>query len=180
MHQDPERRHESTGSAQLPERERILSPFVAPGVKLIDTELDTSSSPSQMLTLHSADEAALVFHSLIGGSDREKFAALYLNARHVVTHAHIVSIGTSQSSLVHPREVFKGAILANAAAILVGHNHPSGDMTRSPEDAAVNQRLRDAGELLGIPVLDSLIVGPSRTFFSEAEGRILTLPQWKR
>ena len=85
--------------------------------------------------------------------------ALFLNAKNRIAHAHIVSRGTPQASLVHPREVFKAAVLANAAAIIVGHNHPSGSVEPSPEDRAVVDRLEQAGELLGIAVLDSIIVG---------------------
>jgi len=72
---------------------------------------------------------------------------------------HIVSVGTLTASLVHPLEVFKLAILANVAAIIVVHNHPSGDPTPSAEDVAITQRLRQAGELLGIRVLDHVVVG---------------------
>jgi DNA repair protein RadC len=67
--------------------------------------------------------------------------------------------GTLDASLVHPREVYKAAILANAANIIVAHNHPSGDPTPSPQDYAVTERLVRAGEILGIPLLDSLVIG---------------------
>ena len=98
----------------------------------------------------------------IGKLDRECFAVLHLNAKHSVLSMEVVSIGALQSALVHPREVFKGAILANAAAILCAHNHPSGDLTPSPEDVAIQKRLTLSGELLGIPVLDFLIVTAER------------------
>ena len=73
-------------------------------------------------------------NDLIGKADREHFVALYLNGRHRITHAHIVSRGTTRNALVHPREVFKGAILANASAVIVAHNHPTGDVTPSSDD----------------------------------------------
>jgi DNA repair protein RadC len=73
-----------------------------------------------------------------------------------------VSRGTLDSTLVHPREVFKAAILANAAAIILTHNHPSGDPTPSPDDLALTQRLVQAGQIIGIDVLDHVIVGDGR------------------
>jgi len=94
-------------------------------------------------------------------SDREKFIALHLNSKNKVISYEIVSIGTLNSSLVHPREVFKAAILANAASIIICHNHPSGDPDPSKEDLSLTQRLVDAGKLLGIEILDHIVFGAS-------------------
>ena len=83
---------------------------------------------------------------------------LLLNARHEVTCKETVSIGSLNASIVHPREVFKPAVLASAASIVLVHNHPSGDPEPSEEDVSITKRLVDAGELLGIGVLDHVIV----------------------
>jgi DNA repair protein RadC len=91
--------------------------------------------------------------------DREHFLALYLNARSQLIWIEVVSVGTLSASLVHPREVFKGAILNNAAAIIIAHNHPSGDPAPSPEDKDCTRRLKQASELLGITLLDHIILG---------------------
>ena len=91
-------------------------------------------------------------------SDREHFLALALDARNKVVHMEVVSIGTLNSAIVHPREVFKSVILANGASVILAHNHPSGDTTPSKEDIGLTQRLVNAGEILGIEVLDHLIV----------------------
>lgn len=91
--------------------------------------------------------------------DREHFVAVYLTARSQVIAVEVVSVGTLSASLVHPREVFKGAILHNAAAVIVAHNHPSGDTTPSAEDKDATRRLSQAGTLLGIPLLDHLVIG---------------------
>lgn len=88
---------------------------------------------------------------------REHFVALYLDGRHKAVAHQIVSIGTATASLVHPREVFQPAILLGACAVVVAHNHPSGDPTPSSEDREVTQRLAEAGKLLGIPLLDSIV-----------------------
>ena len=83
---------------------------------------------------------------------------------------HVVSVGSLTASLVHPREVFKVAILANAAAIICCHAHPSGDPTPSAEDTAITQRLREAGELLGIGLLDHVVFGDDRYVSFADEG----------
>jgi DNA repair protein RadC len=89
--------------------------------------------------------------------DREHFVAFDLNARHRVIARRIVHIGTLTGVEVHPREVFKPAILNSACALIVAHNHPSGDASPSAMDVAMTERLRQAGELLGIPVLDHVV-----------------------
>lgn len=91
----------------------------------------------------------------------EHFVAFHLNARNEVTGYHIVSHGTVSASLVHPREVFKAAILANAYAIIVAHNHPGGSLTPSREDLETTDQLIKAGKLLGITVVDHVIVAVS-------------------
>lgn len=149
----------------------IPSPHEQPAVKLIELELASTASPSGVLLSGPAESAALL-HRLIGRSDREEFVALLVNVRHRVTHAHRVARGTLTSTCVHPREVFKAAILANAAAIVVGHNHPSGDPHESGEDARVATRLREAGTLLGIELLDALIVTPNGAYYSASECRV--------
>lgn len=89
---------------------------------------------------------------------REHFLVLLLNARHEVIGKETVSIGSLNASIVHPREVFKPAVLASAASVVLVHNHPSGDPEPSEEDLAITKRLVEGGEILGIAVLDHVIV----------------------
>ena len=110
--------------------------------------------------------------ALIGDKDREHFVVLHLDGKHHVVSAEVVSIGTLTSSLVHPREVFKAAFLANAAAIICAHNHPSGDVKPSVEDRAVCKRLRQAGELLGVPLLDFLVVSADGSWGARDAGEL--------
>ena len=130
-------------------------------IRLVTTELSNhvqeKSSP-----LTGPETAGRFLCELIGNKDREHFVALHLNARHQVVSADTVSIGTLTGALVHPREVYKAAILSNAAAIICGHNHPSGDLAPSREDTAIYERLEQAGNILGIKLLDFLIVSDSR------------------
>ncbi|MBL9076102.1 MAG: DNA repair protein RadC [Planctomycetes bacterium] len=98
------------------------------------------------------------------GSRRESFYAMLLDTRHRVLALHVVSTGGLDGAPVHPREVFSPAIRDGAAAVVVAHNHPSGDPTPSAEDRLVTARLREAGQLVGIAVLDHLVVGDDRYY----------------
>jgi DNA repair protein RadC len=89
---------------------------------------------------------------------REHFVVLLLNARHEAEAVETISVGSLNASIVHPREVFKPAILASSASIVLVHNHPSGDPEPSEEDLAITKRLVEVGELVGIGVLDHVIV----------------------
>ncbi|MBU1200943.1 MAG: DNA repair protein RadC [Nanoarchaeota archaeon] len=95
----------------------------------------------------------------LSGVDKEHFIILHLDTRNRVIKDEIVSVGTLNSSVIHPREVFKSAIKESANAIILVHNHPSGDTKPSEEDKTITERLFDAGELLDIKVLDHIIIG---------------------
>lgn len=90
---------------------------------------------------------------------QEVFAVIYLDAKNQILKEEIVTKGTLDASLIHPREVFRGAIKESAHAIIVVHNHPSGDPNPSEEDKRITEKLFDAGELLNIELLDHVIVG---------------------
>lgn len=93
---------------------------------------------------------------------QEEFRVLLLNTQHAVLRELTITRGTVDASLVHPREVFRAAITENAAAMLLVHNHPSGDPAPSPPDRVVTRQLADVGRLIGIPVLDHIIIGDGR------------------
>lgn len=94
--------------------------------------------------------------------DKEHFKVVLLNAKHRVIDIVTVSVGCLDSSLVHPREVFKECLRRNSARVIMVHNHPSGDPTPSCDDIAITQRLASSGLILGIEVLDHIIVGDNR------------------
>lgn len=106
-----------------------------------------------------------ILRKYLGNPDREHFVLMCLNTKNEVTHIHTVAIGTLNAAPIHPRELFKTAILANSAAIIIAHNHPSGDPTPSQQDIEITKRLDEAGEILGINILDHIICG-SETFTS--------------
>lgn len=101
---------------------------------------------------------------LVSEKDREVFLALYLDTKNKVIKHEVISIGTLNSSLVHPREVFKSAIKESASSIIFVHNHPSGDVTPSKEDKTITNTLFKAGEFLSINVLDHVIIGRDEWF----------------
>jgi DNA repair protein RadC len=104
------------------------------------------------------DDVAALVGKKLRKEAREHFLVLLLNARHEVLGKETVSVGSLNASIVHPREVFKPAITASAASIVLVHNHPSGDPEPSEEDLAITRRLVQAGDLIGIGVLDHVIV----------------------
>jgi DNA repair protein RadC len=105
-------------------------------------------------------------------TDREHFVAIFLDSRSEVIGINTVSIGTLTESLVHPREVFKAAILANAASVIVVHNHPTGEAHASEADMSVTTKLKESGRILGIPIEDHVVLG-EKTFFSFREEGLL-------
>jgi DNA repair protein RadC len=93
---------------------------------------------------------------------QEEFHLLLLNTQNAIIREVIITRGTLDASVVHAREVFRPAIAESAAAVLLVHNHPSGDPTPSPEDVAITAELAAAGQLIGIPILDHIVIGDSR------------------
>ncbi len=108
--------------------------------------------------------------SKIGGSDREQFLVLLLNSKNRIIKDEIVSVGILNASLIHPREVFKSAIRESANAIILVHNHPSGDPMPSEEDKVVTGIFKEAGRLLNIQVLDHVIIGRNSHYSFAKEG----------
>ncbi|WP_338102742.1 RadC family protein [Methanolapillus millepedarum] len=103
---------------------------------------------------------------------REKFIVLCLDTKNRVIREEVISIGSLNASIVHPREIFRPALMESAAAIVLIHNHPSGDPTPSPEDLDVTARIAGCGHLLGIEVLDHIIVGDGCFLSLKQEGKI--------
>lgn len=106
--------------------------------------------------------------------EQENFIVIALNANHSVTSARVITVGTVNKSLVHARGVFRYAIMENASAVIICHNHPSGNCSPSPEDLKVTDDLKKAGELLGITVLDHIIISKYEYFsFLENKNEII-------
>ena len=128
-------------------------------------------------TVNSPQEAADLFEPFLKDEDREKFLIVGLDTKNKPTVISVVSVGSLNSSIVHPHEVFKIAILSNSNAIILGHNHPSGDPTPSREDMEVTKRLVEAGKLLGIKVLDHIIIGSNSRYVSFKSFGNMSIPK---
>ena len=116
--------------------------------------------------VRNSSDVARIFRSYLAGADREYFVVLLLDAKHRVNALNVVAIGSLTATLIHSREVFKPAVMANAASVIVAHCHPSGDPSPSREDIELTRRLVKAGEVLGIKVLDHIIVGEGQQYVS--------------
>src|SRR5579862_189305 len=111
-------------------------------------------------------DVAKLSTALLADSPVERVLSLHLNTRHELIGIHRVSVGSLDSAIVHPREVFQAAILSNASAIVLVHNHPSGDPSPSPDDLALVRRLQEAAGVIGIDFLDGVIVGDGGRYYS--------------
>ena len=129
-------------------------------------------APSARIQLRSPREAAAYLMPAFGSRRAEQFGVVLLDTKHRVLRTVVVAIGTLNSTVVQPRDVFREAALGAAAAIVVFHNHPSGDPSPSPDDVELTRRLMAAGTLLGIDVVDHIILGDVRYWsFKETEKR---------
>ena len=113
----------------------------------------------QYRKISSPEEVTPLVFQLVGNLDREHFGVICLDTKNQPTHIMTVSVGTLNSSMVHPREVFKVAILSNSASVILFHNHPSGNPEPSQTDLELTRRIIEAGLILGINVMDHVIVG---------------------
>lgn len=117
-------------------------------------------------------DAYVLLKNFLEDSDRERLLVVCLNTKNQPINICTVSVGTLNSSLVHPREVFKTAILSNSNQIMLAHNHPSDISAPSNEDKAMTSRIKDAGVILGIELIDHIIIG-SNEYFSFKENKLM-------
>jgi DNA repair protein RadC len=118
--------------------------------------------PERRVEVRSPEDAAAILLPAFSGADRERCVSALLDTKHRLLRLALVSVGSVDHTFMAPREIFRDALLANATAIVVAHNHPSGDAEPSRDDAAVTRRLARAGELIGVSLLDHLVIGAGR------------------
>lgn len=130
---------------------------------------------SEIDSIRSPQDAKCLVQTLIADADREHFVVISLNSKNRVMNVEIAHIGSLNTCVVHPREILKNPILSNAAAIILAHNHPSQDLTPSDEDIQLTRRIIEAGDILGIEVLDHIIVNNRDEIYSlKAEDELIS------
>jgi DNA repair protein RadC len=132
-----------------------------------------SSQVSSFKSITRPADAYEILNMYLQGADRENLVVVMLDIKNKIIGINTVGIGVLGSCPVHPREVFKPAILSNAAGIIIAHNHPSGDPNPSQDDMQMTQRIDEAGKLLGIKLVDHVIVGDGRFYSFREAGNIL-------
>lgn len=130
-------------------------------LSLVQLKIVKESTIEYNQALSSPEAAFEMLRGLIGDSDREQGVVICLDSKNRPTSIQVVSTGSINASIMHPREVFKCAILSNASSIIIAHNHPSGDLTASDTDIEITKKLQQAGQILGIKLQDHLIVSPT-------------------
>lgn len=133
--------------------------------------LATTAEGPRAVVRGAADAAALVMEDL-RYREQECLAAIFLDTRNQVIRTRLLTMGTLTGSPAHPREVFKEALAHGSASLILCHNHPSGDPTPSKDDIALTTRLVKAGELMGVPVVDHIIIGGGRYVSLKEAGRM--------
>ena len=131
-----------------------------------------SRAPLERTLFRSPQDVAAYLLPRYGAGAVEQFGVLMLDTKHRALRATVLSIGTIDGSLVHPREVFRAAAVGGAAALVLFHNHPSGDPTPSMDDVALTERMIQAGTLMGIEVLDHVVLADVKYFSFKESGRI--------
>lgn len=120
--------------------------------------LEEHSTDTKEHTIRSPEDVIKAVKNKLKGKKREHFLTICLDTRNHLINIHTISVGSLDSSIVHPREVFKEAISSSAASVIFVHNHPSGDPTPSEDDIKLTKRLVEVGEIMGIEILDHIIV----------------------
>lgn len=130
-------------------------------VQRVSTHLVRESVTCESDSVSTPEDAARIVRDLFDFDhlDREQFVALAMNTKNRIVGAWVVSVGSLNASIVHPRELFKPAVMLSAASMVIAHNHPSGDPTPSGADIQLTRRLVKGGDVLGIEVLDHVVVG---------------------
>ena len=161
--------------ASLEELAQVRGIGVAKGSQIkaafeLSNRLGSYSESANMPPVKTPDDVAGLVQGRLKGKKKEYFLALLLDTRSRLIRLAEISVGSLDGSIVHPREVFKEAVSASAASVIFVHNHPSGDTEASEDDIRLTKRLAEAGEIMGIDVLDHIIIGGKKYLSLKREG----------
>ena len=162
-------------SATLEELSKIRGIGLAKAAQIkavfeLTSRLEGYQDSGKKETVKTPEDVVSLVRGRLKNKKKEYFLALLLDTRNQLIRAAEISIGSLDSSVVHPREVFKEAVAASAASVIFAHNHPSGDPAASEDDINLTKRLAQAGEIMGIDVLDHVIVGDQKFLSLKREG----------
>jgi len=144
--------------------------------ELIIREVNINYGKAQQYSTITTVEGVVEFlRQVAPNNSQEHVIALYLDGKHSPIGYSVVSTGTANSCPVHPREVFQRAVMLGACAVILAHNHPSGDVTRSAEDDRVTAKIGQAGDVLGIKLLDHVIFSDTDCYSYEYAGKLKEL-----
>lgn len=162
------------GNATLEEFEQVKGVGEAKAITVMAAiELGrrvTTLAPVERPIIRTPDDVAALLMPRFRYETKESFIAILLSTKNHVLKTPVISVGSLNASIVHPRELFREAINASAAAVILAHNHPSGDPAPSPEDVSLTRKLVDAGKLLDIPVLDHIVLGDGKYISFKEKG----------
>ena len=162
------------GNATLEEFEQVKGVGEAKAITVMAAiELGrrvTTLAPVERPIIRTPDDVAALLMPRFRYETKESFIAILLSTKNHVLKTAVISVGSLNASIVHPRELFREAINASAAAVILAHNHPSGDPAPSPEDVSLTRKLVDAGKLLDIPVLDHIVLGDGKYISFKEKG----------
>jgi len=136
----------------------------------LTNRLESYSEGGEKPLVKTPEDVTRLVQSRLKGKKKEYFLALLLDTRNQLIRVAEISVGSLDSSIVHPREVFKEAVSASAAAVIFAHNHPSGEPEASEDDVKLTKRLTEAGEIMGVDVLDHIIIGGKKYLSLKREG----------
>jgi DNA repair protein RadC len=162
-------------SASLEELAQVRGIGIAKAAQIkaaveLASRVEGYSEATDRSVLKAPDDVAALVQGRLKGKKKEYFLAVLLDTRNQLIRVAEISVGSLDSSIVHPREVFKEAISASAASVIFVHNHPSGDTEASEDDIMLTKRLAEAGEIVGIDVLDHVIIGGKSYISMKREG----------
>jgi DNA repair protein RadC len=159
--------HSFSSPAPVPALASVRLKELVPRYQDVTIRCPVGAYLTEIPAIHSSEEVYSLF-AFLEFEARENFFALHLNAKNEIICLDQIAVGSLTAAIVHPREVFASVLLSAAAAVIFVHNHPSGNPTASREDLALHERLKKAGDLLGIRVLDGVIIGSKGRYISLA------------
>lgn len=154
------------GQVQVPAKPRTIRLKQIRAVYEILTIKEEVNHYLRPFTRYTSPEQVFDTFSFLRRETKEYFFAIHLDGKNRICCVDEVSVGSLNQSVVHPREVFKTALLSSAASLILVHNHPTGDSTPSREDIEITRRLKEAGEIIGVKLLDHIIIGDSYLSFA--------------